>query len=69
MQDLLPAGWFNLLGQISLTSSITFSMANHVVCMVLLSTGGSGEGFALSQGQVLAVYGGVTFKLSDHGLC
>ena len=31
-EPLLSAGWFNLLGQIALTSVIAYTMANQVWC-------------------------------------
>ncbi|KAK9806414.1 hypothetical protein WJX73_003539 [Symbiochloris irregularis] len=52
-------GWFNLVGQVAITSSIVFSLATHLASMLLLSTGGAGTGIELTDAQFLGVYTGI----------
>ena len=66
--DPVHAGWFNLLGQIAITASIVFSMANHVAAMILLATGGAGTGYVLTEPQLLAVYAGGASTLTQDVL-
>ncbi len=47
------AGWFNLLGQITITGGINFTCTNTFACMVGLSTG-----YIFSQRELLATFGG-----------
>jgi hypothetical protein len=49
---LFCPGWFNLLGQVAVTSGIDFIFANHLAGMCALSTG-----IYLTQPQLLATYG------------
>lgn len=53
------AGWYNLLGQVAVTASIEFTLANHLVAMIVLATGGAGTGgHVFTQGQLLGIYAG-----------
>ena len=49
----LLAGWFNILGQITITAGIDFAFTNQLAGMWVLS-----NGHILTQGQLLAVYTG-----------
>ncbi|XP_016434813.1 amino-acid permease BAT1 homolog isoform X2 [Nicotiana tabacum] len=51
-------GWFNIVGQWALTTSIDFSLAQLVQVMILLSTGGlNGGGYMISKYIVMALHG------------
>ena len=51
---VLPfAGWFNLLGQVSITAGIDFALTNQIGAMWVLS-----NDYILTQGQLLAIYTG-----------
>ncbi|KAM3328493.1 amino-acid permease BAT1 isoform X1 [Capsicum galapagoense] len=51
-------GWFNIVGQWALTTSIDFSLAQLVQVMILLSTGGNnGGGYRISKYVVMALHG------------
>ena len=61
------AGWFNLLGQIALTSVIAYTMANQVASMVLLGTGGAlAGGHVISPAELLGIYAGMTHPSTDR---
>ncbi|KAK4363690.1 hypothetical protein RND71_018931 [Anisodus tanguticus] len=52
-------GWFNIIGQWALTTSVDFSLAQLVQVMILLSTGGlNGGGYQASKYVVIALHGG-----------
>ncbi|MCE3216871.1 Mitochondrial branched-chain amino acid (BCAA) aminotransferase [Datura stramonium] len=51
-------GWFNIVGQWALTTSIDFSLAQLVQVMILLSSGGNnGGGYLISKYVVMALHG------------
>lgn len=53
-------GWFNIVGQWAVTTSIDFSLAQLIQVMILLSTGGAnGGGYQASKYVVIAIHGGV----------
>lgn len=59
-QAVVCAGWYNLLGQVAVTASIEFTLANHLVSMIVLGTGGAGTGgHVFTQGQLLGIYAGL----------
>ncbi|KAK9801877.1 hypothetical protein WJX73_006005 [Symbiochloris irregularis] len=52
--------WFNLLGQIALTSVIAYTMANQIASMVLLGTGGAlAGGHVVTNAQLLGIYAAI----------
>ena len=54
-------GWFNLLGLVAVTAAIEYSLANHLACMIVLGTGGAGNGgHVVTKGQLLGIYAGKT---------
>ncbi|KAJ9708283.1 hypothetical protein PVL29_000374 [Vitis rotundifolia] len=53
-------GWFNIVGQWAVTTSIDFSLAQMIQVIILLSTGGAnGGGYEASKYVVIAFHGGV----------
>ncbi|KAJ0971588.1 hypothetical protein J5N97_019547 [Dioscorea zingiberensis] len=53
-------GWFNIVGQWAVTTSIDFSLAQLIQVIILLSTGGkNGGGYQASKYEVLGIHGGV----------
>ncbi|XP_039123101.1 amino-acid permease BAT1 homolog isoform X2 [Dioscorea cayenensis subsp. rotundata] len=53
-------GWFNIVGQWAITTSIDFSLAQLIQVIILLSTGGkNGGGYQASKYEVLGIHGGV----------
>lgn len=53
-------GWFNIVGQWAVTTSIDFSLAQLFQVMILLSTGGkNGGGYEASKYLVMALHGGI----------
>ncbi|KAJ4709860.1 amino-acid permease BAT1-like [Melia azedarach] len=53
-------GWFNIVGQWAVTTSIDFSLAQLIQVMILLSTGGkNGGGYEASKYVVIAFHGGI----------
>ena len=48
-----------LQGQVAVTASIDFTLANHLAAMILL-----GKGVALTHSQLLGVYAGLLFRLA-----
>lgn len=53
-------GWFNIVGQWAVTTSIDFSLAQMFQVMILLSTGGkNGGGYEASKYLVMAFHGGI----------
>ncbi|KAL1568388.1 Mitochondrial branched-chain amino acid (BCAA) aminotransferase [Salvia divinorum] len=53
-------GWFNIVGQWAVTTSIDFSLAQLIQVMILLGTGGkSGGGYEASKYVVIAIHGGL----------
>ncbi|KAL9229253.1 hypothetical protein vseg_004739 [Gypsophila vaccaria] len=53
-------GWFNIVGQWAVTTSVDFSLAQLIQVIVLLSTGGkNGGGYQASKYVVIAIHGGI----------
>ncbi|KAH7839492.1 hypothetical protein Vadar_004964 [Vaccinium darrowii] len=53
-------GWFNMVGQWAVTTSVDFSLAQMIQVIILLSTGGSnGGGYSASKYVVIAIHGGI----------
>ncbi|XP_050221777.1 amino-acid permease BAT1 isoform X2 [Mercurialis annua] len=53
-------GWFNIVGQFAVTTSIDFSLAQLIQVIILLSTGGkNGGGYEASKYVVIAIHGGL----------
>ncbi|OIW06956.1 hypothetical protein TanjilG_18344 [Lupinus angustifolius] len=59
-------GWFNIVGQWAVTTSVDYSLAQLVQVIILLSTGGkNGGGYKASKYVVIALHGGI---LVIHGI-
>ncbi|KAJ1398336.1 Amino acid/polyamine transporter I [Sesbania bispinosa] len=59
-------GWFNIVGQWAVTTSVDFSLAQLIQVIILLSTGGkNGGGYEASKYVVIAFHGGI---LLLHGI-
>ncbi|MQL70833.1 hypothetical protein Taro_003118 [Colocasia esculenta] len=59
-------GWFNIVGQWAVTTSVDFSLAQLIQVIILLSTGGNnGKGYLASKYVVICFHGGI---LLLHGL-
>lgn len=59
-------GWFNIVGQWAVTTSVDFSLAQLIQVIILLSTGGkNGGGYEASKYVVIAFHGGILFL---HGI-
>ncbi|GAB2228570.1 hypothetical protein Droror1_Dr00022690 [Drosera rotundifolia] len=55
-------GWFNIVGQWAVTTSVDFSLAQLVQVIILLSTGGkNGGGYEASKYIVIAFHGAILF--------
>lgn len=55
-------GWFNIVGQWAVTTSIDYSLAQLIQVIILLSTGGkNGGGYDASKYVVIAIHGGILF--------
>ncbi|KAF2310887.1 hypothetical protein GH714_018178 [Hevea brasiliensis] len=53
-------GWFNIVGQWAVTTSIDFSLAQLIQVIILLSTGGkNGGGYEASKYAVIGMHGGI----------
>ncbi|KAJ0985723.1 hypothetical protein J5N97_004079 [Dioscorea zingiberensis] len=53
-------GWFNIVGQWAVTTSVDFSLAQLIQVIILLSTGGNnGGGYLASKYVVIAFHGGI----------
>ncbi|CAM6112731.1 unnamed protein product [Calypogeia fissa] len=53
-------GWFNLVGQWAVTTSVDFSLAQLLQVIILLSTGGgNGGGYNASKYVVVGIHGGI----------
>ncbi|KAI4385917.1 hypothetical protein MLD38_003904 [Melastoma candidum] len=53
-------GWFNIVGQWAVTTSVDFSLAQLLQVIILLSTGGkNGGGYEASKYVVIAFHGGI----------
>ncbi|PON87000.1 Amino acid/polyamine transporter [Trema orientale] len=53
-------GWFNIVGQWAVTTSVDFSLAQLIQVIILLSTGGkNGGGYEASKYLVIAFHGGI----------
>jgi amino acid transporter len=53
-------GWFNIVGQWAVTTSIDFSLAQMIQVIILLSTGGkTGGGYEASKYVVIGFHGGI----------
>ncbi|KAI8023114.1 hypothetical protein LOK49_LG03G00866 [Camellia lanceoleosa] len=53
-------GWFNIVGQWAVTTSIDFSLAQLIQVIILLSTGGkNGGGYEASKYVVIVIHGGI----------
>ncbi|WOK93043.1 amino-acid permease [Canna indica] len=53
-------GWFNIVGQWAVTTSVDFSLAQLIQVIILLSTGGNnGGGYLASKYLVIAFHGGI----------
>ncbi|KAI3699073.1 hypothetical protein L2E82_43088 [Cichorium intybus] len=53
-------GWYNIVGQWAVTTSVNFSLAQLIEVIILLSTGGkNGGGYVASKYIVLAIHGGL----------
>ncbi|XP_061990210.1 amino-acid permease BAT1 homolog isoform X1 [Rosa rugosa] len=53
-------GWFNIVGQWAVTTSIDFSLATLIQVMILLSTGGkNNDGYEASKYVVICFHGGI----------
>ncbi|XP_057844704.1 amino-acid permease BAT1 homolog isoform X1 [Cryptomeria japonica] len=56
-------GWFNIVGQWAVTTSIDFSLAQLLQVIILLSTGGKhGGGYNASKYVVIGFHGGILFS-------
>ncbi|KAH1190712.1 Amino-acid permease BAT1 [Glycine max] len=59
-------GWFNIVGQWAVTTSVDYSLAQLIQVIILLSTGGkNGGGYEASKYVVIAFHGGI---LLLHGV-
>ncbi|XP_020683582.1 amino-acid permease BAT1 homolog isoform X1 [Dendrobium catenatum] len=59
-------GWFNIVGQWAVTTSVDFSLAQLIQVIILLSTGGNnGGGYLASKYMVIGFHGGI---LLMHGI-
>ncbi|KAK7343429.1 hypothetical protein VNO77_12171 [Canavalia gladiata] len=59
-------GWFNIVGQWAVTTSVDFSLAQLIQVIILLSSGGkNGGGYEASKYVVIAFHGGI---LLLHGI-
>ncbi|KAF5751886.1 amino-acid permease BAT1 isoform X2 [Tripterygium wilfordii] len=55
-------GWFNIVGQWAVTTSVDFSLAQLIQVIILLGTGGkNGGGYDASKYVVIALHGGILF--------
>ncbi|KAH7424845.1 hypothetical protein KP509_11G027600 [Ceratopteris richardii] len=55
-------GWFNIVGQWAVTTSIDYSLATLIQEIILLSTGGAnGGGYMASKYEVIGIHGGLLF--------
>ncbi|XP_021912206.1 amino-acid permease BAT1 isoform X2 [Carica papaya] len=55
-------GWFNIVGQWAVTTSVDFSLAQLIQVIILLSTGGkNGGGYEASKYVVIGFHGGILF--------
>ncbi|KAF5450945.1 hypothetical protein F2P56_031254 [Juglans regia] len=55
-------GWFNIVGQWAVTTSVDFSLAQLIQVIILLSTGGkNGGGYEASKYLVIGFHGGILF--------
>ncbi|XP_021592685.1 amino-acid permease BAT1 isoform X2 [Manihot esculenta] len=55
-------GWFNIVGQWAVTTSVDFSLAQLIQVIILLSTGGkNGGGYEASKYIVIGMHGGILF--------
>ncbi|KAF8399066.1 hypothetical protein HHK36_014932 [Tetracentron sinense] len=55
-------GWFNIVGQWAVTTSVDFSLAQLLQVIILLSTGGiNGGGYEASKYVVICFHGGILF--------
>ncbi|KAL5726581.1 Mitochondrial branched-chain amino acid (BCAA) aminotransferase [Ranunculus cassubicifolius] len=55
-------GWFNIVGQWAVTTSVDFSLAQLINVIILLSTGGkNGDGYEGSKYLVIGLHGGILF--------
>ncbi|KAJ6356825.1 hypothetical protein OIU78_004842 [Salix suchowensis] len=53
-------GWFNIVGQWAVTTSVDFSLAQLIQVIILLSTGGkNGGGYEASKYVVIGIHGGI----------
>ncbi|XP_074274914.1 amino-acid permease BAT1 homolog [Silene latifolia] len=53
-------GWFNIIGQWAVTTSVDFSLAQLIQVIILLSTGGkNGGGYEASKYVVIGLHGGI----------
>ncbi|KAH9608833.1 hypothetical protein KSS87_014305 [Heliosperma pusillum] len=53
-------GWFNIVGQWAVTTSVDFSLAQLIQVIILLSTGGkNGGGYQASKYVVIGIHGGL----------
>ncbi|XP_028092986.1 amino-acid permease BAT1 homolog isoform X1 [Camellia sinensis] len=53
-------GWFNIVGQWAVTTSVDFSLAQLIQVIILLSTGGkNGGGYQASKYVVIGIHGGI----------
>ncbi|KAG0630375.1 hypothetical protein M758_1G174100 [Ceratodon purpureus] len=59
-------GWYNVVGQWAVTTSVDFSLAQLIAVMVLLATGGAnGGGYVANKYVVIGIHGGI---LISHAL-
>ncbi|CAL0316405.1 unnamed protein product [Lupinus luteus] len=59
-------GWFNIVGQWAVTTSVDYSLAKLIQVIILLSTGGkNGGGYVASKYEIIALHGGI---LVLHGI-
>ncbi|XP_073154069.1 amino-acid permease BAT1 isoform X2 [Henckelia pumila] len=55
-------GWFNIVGQWAVTTSVDYSLAQLIQVIILLSTGGkNGGGYEASKYVVILIHGGILF--------
>ncbi|KAK1269232.1 hypothetical protein QJS04_geneDACA017594 [Acorus gramineus] len=52
-------GWFNIVGQWAVTTSVDFSLAQLLQVIILLSTGGNNGGYHASKYVVICFHGGI----------
>ncbi|GAA0151493.1 hypothetical protein Leryth_018946 [Lithospermum erythrorhizon] len=53
-------GWFNMVGQWAITTSICFSLAQIIQVIILLATGGkNGGGYTLSKYELIGIHAGI----------